>query len=62
MARAPTKVFSRSELVDACLPGGDALDRTVDSHVSNLRKKLEQADVAGMLAVVRGVGYRLRAG
>lgn len=59
MARAPMKVFTRSELVDACLPGGDALDRTVDSHVSNLRKKLEQAGAAGMMSGVRGVGYRL---
>lgn len=59
MARTPMKVFTRSELVDACLPGGDALDRTVDSHVSNLRKKLEQAGAAGMLSGVRGVGYRL---
>lgn len=59
MARAPMKVFTRSELVDACLPGGDALDRTVDSHVSNLRKKLEHAGATGMLSGVRGVGYRL---
>ena len=59
MARAPMKVFTRSELVDACLPGGDALDRTVDSHVSNLRRKLDQAGATGMLAGVRGVGYRL---
>ncbi|MCV9938453.1 response regulator [Boseaceae bacterium BT-24-1] len=59
MARSPVKVFARGELVDACLPGGDALDRTVDSHVSNLRKKLEQAGAPGMLSGVRGVGYRL---
>ena len=59
MARVPMKVFTRSELVDACLPGSDALDRTVDSHASNLRKKLEQAGVPGMLSGVRGVGYRL---
>jgi len=59
MARAPTKVFTRSELVDACLPGGDALDRTVDSHISNLRKKLEEAGEPGMLPGIRGVGYRL---
>lgn len=59
MARAPMKVFTRGELVDACLPGGDALDRTVDSHVSNLRKKLEQAGAPGTLSGVRGVGYRL---
>ncbi len=61
MARSPTKVFTRSELVDACLPGSDALDRTVDSHLSKLRKKLEQAGAAGLLPGVRGVGYRLTA-
>ncbi len=59
MARTPTKVFSRSELVDACLPGSDALDRTVDSHLSRLRKKLEEAGAVRMLQSVRGVGYRL---
>ncbi len=62
MAKSPQRVFSRGELVDACLPGGDALERTVDSHVSNLRKKLEQAGACGLLAVVRGVGYRLENG
>lgn len=51
------KVFASGEFVDAyLLPGGDALDCTVDSHVSNLRKNLEQAGVQGTLP---GVGYRL---
>ncbi|ALN75020.1 MULTISPECIES: response regulator [unclassified Aureimonas] len=59
MARSPTKVFTRGELVDACLPGSDALDRTVDSHLSKLRRKLEQAGAVGFLPGVRGVGYRL---
>ncbi len=61
MARNPTKVFTRGELVDACLPGADALDRTVDSHLSKLRRKLEQAGAVGLLPGVRGVGYRLKA-
>jgi two-component system response regulator AdeR len=61
MARNPGKVFTRSELVDACLPGSDALDRTVDSHLSKLRKKLEQAGAHGLLPGVRGIGYRLSA-
>jgi two-component system response regulator AdeR len=61
MARAPMRVFSRSELVDACLPEGDALERTVDSHISNLRKKLAEAGVSHLLAGIRGVGYRLGA-
>ncbi len=59
MARNPRKVFSRGELVDACLPEGDALERTVDSHISNLRRKLDLAGAAGLCVVVRGVGYRL---
>jgi two-component system response regulator AdeR len=56
--KSPSRVFSRSELVDACLPGADALERTVDSHMSNLRKKIEQAGKSGAITVVRGVGYR----
>jgi two-component system response regulator AdeR len=61
MARSPQRVFSRADLLDACLPEGDALERTVDSHVSKLRRKLEAAGVAGLCAGVRGVGYRLDA-
>ncbi|WP_414440893.1 response regulator [Burkholderia sp. 22PA0106] len=59
MSRSPQRVFTRSELLDACLPGGVALERTVDSHVSNLRKKLEKAGASDMITVVRGVGYKL---
>lgn len=59
MARAPMRVFTRGEIVDACLPGAEALDRTVDSHLSKLRRKLEGAGASGMLSGVRGVGYRL---
>ncbi|MFC4256284.1 response regulator [Altererythrobacter xixiisoli] len=62
MARAPRRVFSRGELVDACLPGGDALDRTVDSHLSKLRRKLQDAGAPGMVSNVRGVGFRLAGG
>lgn len=59
MARAPKRVFSRAELVDACMPESDALERTVDSHISNLRRKLEAAGAPGHCLVVRGIGYRL---
>jgi len=59
MARAPRRAFSRSELVDACLPGGEALDRTVDTHLSKLRRKLEDAGAIGFVNNVRGVGFRL---
>ncbi|GGY28296.1 response regulator [Paludibacterium paludis] len=59
LARAPRRVFSRAELMTACLPEGDTLERTVDSHVSKLRKKLEEAGVTGTPVGVRGVGYKL---
>lgn len=59
MAKSPNRAFERGELVDACLPEGEALERTVDSHMSNLRRKLAAAGADGILAGVRGVGYRL---
>ena len=61
LLRAPRRVFHRAELVDACLPEGNALERTVDSHISNLRRKLDRAGMPGFCVVVRGVGYRLAA-
>jgi two-component system, OmpR family, response regulator AdeR len=62
MARASRKAFTRGEILDACLPGeSNALERTVDSHISKLRAKLDSAGAAGMLQGVRGVGYRLAA-
>lgn len=60
MAKTPKRVFSRDELVESCLPEGDALERTVDSHVSKLRKKLESNGAQEIIQSVRGVGYRLK--
>lgn len=59
MARAPRRAFARAELFDACMPESDALERTVDSHISNLRRKLDAAGAPGHCAMVRGIGYRL---
>ncbi|MET0268477.1 MAG: response regulator [Duganella sp.] len=59
MARSPKRVFTRAELLAACLPEGEALERTVDSHLSKLRKKVEGCGLHGLLESVRGVGYRL---
>ncbi|NUF15863.1 efflux system response regulator transcription factor AdeR [Acinetobacter lactucae] len=59
MINQPHKVFTRGELMNQCLPDSDALERTVDSHVSKLRKKLEEYGLEHMLINVRGVGYRL---
>lgn len=61
MAAAPRKAFARSEIIDGCLPEGEAMDRTVDSHASNLRRKIAEAGGGDMMESVRGVGYRLTA-
>ncbi|KXF76918.1 two-component system response regulator [Paramesorhizobium deserti] len=58
MIRRPTHAFDRSDILDACLPESDALARTVDTHVSNLRRKLEELGQTGLFPAVRGIGYR----
>ena len=58
LMRAPKRVFSREELLISCLPEGDTQERTVDSHISKLRKKLEALDIQGVPLSVWGVGYR----
>jgi two-component system response regulator AdeR len=61
MAQAPQKAYARAEILDTCLSeDSDALERTVDSHVSKLRRKLEDAGAYGYFESVRGVGYRLK--
>ncbi|THF67720.1 response regulator transcription factor [Deinococcus sp. Arct2-2] len=59
LARHPNRTFARSELFAACLPESEALERVVDAHLGNVRKKLDQAGLPGLLETVRGVGYRL---
>ena len=59
LASAPGRIFSRAELLEAALPESDALERVIDVHLRNLRKKLEAVGAAEMLGTVRGMGYRL---
>ena len=60
MLLAPGRVFSRDQLCDICgEDGSENLDRTIDVHVHNLRKKVSAAGLAkhGIKAVY-GQGYR----
>lgn len=59
LAAAPGRVFTRGELLERAMPESDALERTVDSHLRNLRRKLAQAGEGVGLETVRGLGYRL---
>lgn len=58
LMRTPNKVFSREDILSACFPESDALARTVDSHLSHLRKKLNEAGAPNLISVSRGLGYR----
>ena len=58
---APGRVFTRAQLIDRVWGDGFAItDRTVDSHVKGLRKKVAEAGGdAALIETVRGVGYRV---
>lgn len=57
LARRPGAAVTRAALVDAAIDADrDGAERTLDVHVSRLRKKLGDA---GMIQTVWGVGYRL---
>jgi two-component system phosphate regulon response regulator PhoB len=58
LLRQPSRVFTRSELIDAALSDVLVLERTIDVHVPAIRKKLGRD--ASLLETVRGVGYRFR--
>jgi DNA-binding response OmpR family regulator len=64
LARRPGRAFTRDELARAAFGDGwDAFSRTVDAHVSRLRRKLARAgDKRGRIVTVFGVGYKLAAG
>jgi DNA-binding response OmpR family regulator len=61
LAEAPGRVYSRMQLLDKVQGYAyEAYERTIDSHIKNLRKKLEpDPDRPRYIKTVRGVGYKL---
>lgn len=59
LAETPGRVWSRAQLVDRLYTDGRVVtDRTVDSHVKNLRRKLAQASPdRELIRSIYGVGY-----
>jgi two-component system, OmpR family, response regulator BaeR len=55
----PGRVFSRGQLLDLAFHGeSDVFDRTIDSHIKNIRQKIKKADPASnAIRSVYGVGY-----
>jgi two-component system response regulator BaeR len=64
MLARPERVFSRAELLDHVHEDlRDVSDRAIDSHIKNIRRKLEAAQVQGQAIVsVYRVGYRVELG
>ncbi len=57
----PGRVYTRQQLIDRVWGDGYAItDRTIDSHIKSLRRKLGEVGAApGLIETVRGVGYRV---
>ena len=58
----PDFVITRTELAEKALGyGSEGIGRTLDSHIKNLRKKIDQPDAEkSFIQTVHGIGYRLR--
>jgi len=62
LATLPSRIFSRDLIIDHVHGPGFALtDRTVDSHVRNLRRKFADAGGTDVVETRAGIGYRLGA-
>ena len=60
LLREPQRVFSRDRLMDGAYDGQvNVSDRTIDSHVRNLRAKYAKAGCKDLVETVHGVGYKL---
>lgn len=60
MIKYPTKTFTREELIEIAFGTDyDGFERNIDSHIKNLRSKIED-DTASpkYILTVRGVGYK----
>lgn len=60
MAKSPGKAFTRDELITYALDGVfDGYDRTLDTYIKNLRRKIEpDLRKPRFILTVHGVGYR----
>ncbi|MBP5443950.1 MAG: response regulator transcription factor [Treponema sp.] len=60
MASYPKKVFTRDELMEIAFGGdADSFDRVIDTHIKNLRKKVESDPRNPVyIKTVHGLGYK----
>jgi two-component system, OmpR family, response regulator len=56
----PRMVFSREQILEATRNGAVYVaDRTIDSHVRNIRNKFLVADCLNVIETIHGVGFRI---
>jgi two-component system response regulator ChvI len=62
LARHPGHVKTRDQLLGEAYPDDAYVaERTIDTHIKRLRRKLEEADPASAaIETVYGLGYRFR--
>jgi two-component system response regulator BaeR len=60
LAANPGRIFGRQQLMDRIYPDERVVsERTIDSHIKKLRKKLQTADPkANLIHAVYSVGYK----
>lgn len=58
LAARPGQTLTREQLLDDMHGIASSFDRSIDSHIKNLRKKLETASGENMIETVYGIGYR----
>ena len=62
LAERPGTVKKRDQLMDAAYDGSvHVSDRTIDSHIRNIRKKFSEVDqTVDLIGTVQGLGYKLK--
>ena len=58
LASHPGQTLTREQLLEDLHGVASSTDRSVDSHIKNLRKKIESASGESMIETVYGIGYR----
>ncbi|MFN8386836.1 MAG: response regulator transcription factor [Anaerolineales bacterium] len=58
LASRPNQTLTREGLLEDIHGTASSMDRSIDSHIKNLRKKLESASGKSMIETVYGIGYR----
>lgn len=62
LSKRPEQVFSKSQLIESVYGVGFHIaDRTLDSHIRNLRQKLAAAGCSDAIETLHGVGVRMGA-